>query len=829
MKHIIAFCLFISIFLSAYQVSYSQTPLILISTTTENFKDTECFVHTVNQRETIYSLCRAYKIDPQKLYEFNPEVKVNGLKFQQRLYIPISEEMQKIIAEEKEAQKNIQPKKIETTADGKTLLTENGKKFYIHTVSAGQTLYSLVIEYKVTSKELYEHNKGLSETLSIGQRIKVLCKDCIQEQQEESSPVQPEPVEPVNEDKKAKKKNKTKRTENEPETKVTQIETTTSIQSYSKDGVLLRNDIEFKQHAIDSFETVYSISKNYNVPPEVLYDYNPVLDLDSVPYGAIIKIPTNVSFQEKEYFYHTIADNESVAMISQKYRLTDEELINANKRTLQEVKVGSYLQVPINKDNKQIAVNELNAKTEYIYRPIVRNETVYRITKEFGITEKDFYMLNPTIKPGALPVKVIVKLPKRETPIWYFYSDTITRILPIIPLKDGMLGGCCDSVPKHEGSYKITLMLPLYLDQNETPIDETEIINKPKEIFKGTYPFLEYYEGLLIGIDSLKRAGVNIQLQVLDTKRDSAQVYRAISKIKKDSTDLIIGPVFSEMFSIVSAWAKRNRIPIVSPLASNKIMTKNNPYAIQVNAPQNYRYDKIAEEIVKEQNANIIIVYNSVVMEQKTVDLITKVFKTKYQDSLRLKNISVQEVLFPEHGIQGIVNAMNSTEKNIIIIPSKNQAFINNLVTKIYRYKPKFPMQLYGLPSWERFDNLELDFLFDLNFRFATKGYVDYENNSVIDFVETYRKMFKTEPTVYSFQGYEQALYFVGAIKKFGPNIFDCLPRYQKQGIFSSFVFAKKEDADGLMNTTIDIIEYNPQSLKRELIGTEVNQQTTTN
>ena len=59
---------------------------------------------------------------------------------------------------------------IEKTA---VIVFINGKKYYVHTVKSGETLYSIAKAYKVDEKVIKEHNPNVADGLRIDQTVKI--------------------------------------------------------------------------------------------------------------------------------------------------------------------------------------------------------------------------------------------------------------------------------------------------------------------------------------------------------------------------------------------------------------------------------------------------------------------------------------------------------------------------------------------------------------------------------------------------------------------------------------------------------------------------------
>ncbi len=124
---------------------------------------------------------------------------------------------------------------IEKTA---VIVFINGKKYYVHTVKSGETLYSIAKAYKVDEKVIKEHNPNVADGLRIDQTVKI-----------------PVP-EQVRADARAERKRKR----------------------------------EFLSHKIKAGETLYAIARDYNISVATLREDNPSVDPRSLTIGDALWI-----------------------------------------------------------------------------------------------------------------------------------------------------------------------------------------------------------------------------------------------------------------------------------------------------------------------------------------------------------------------------------------------------------------------------------------------------------------------------------------------------------------------------------------------------------
>ena len=182
------------------------------------------YLHTVQQGQTLYSICKAYSVKEKDVLNANPELQTGTLSIGQLIKIPIENEISK---------------------DG---------KYIIYTVKKGETLYSLLKRFNTTEKEFYESNPKLSrnESIRAGDEIYFPQKE--------------------------KTEDNTATTKTEEETKPTNI-------------AIPRDETKYIYHTVEKGETLYKITKQYEISLDELVAENPSLADRPLSIGETIRIP----------------------------------------------------------------------------------------------------------------------------------------------------------------------------------------------------------------------------------------------------------------------------------------------------------------------------------------------------------------------------------------------------------------------------------------------------------------------------------------------------------------------------------------------------------
>ena len=107
--------------------------------------------------------------------------------------------------------------------------------------------------------------------------------------------------------------------------------------------------------------------------------------------------------------------------------------------------------------------------------------------------------------------------------------------------------------------------------------------------------FIEYYEGMLLAVDSLQNQGLSLDLSVYDTGEGTSRIREILTGETLPNADLIIGAVQNDQIKMIADFAKEHRIKYVIPFTSKNDDVLSNNFVFQVNTPHSYLYSKAAE------------------------------------------------------------------------------------------------------------------------------------------------------------------------------------------------------------------------------------------
>jgi hypothetical protein len=388
-----------------------------------------------------------------------------------------------------------------------------------------------------------------------------------------------------------------------------------------------------------------------------------------------------------------------------------------------------------------------------------------------------------------------------------------------------------DRMTSLNGEITVALLLPLYLNENENriEIDSSEINEiSGKRIYKQErlpddwiYPrskyFLEFYEGALLAVDSLRNLGLNIRVQVFDTGEDTLHVERLLRLNRLRNVDLIIGPVFTEYVHMVAEYAKRYKIPLVSPLSKRDEVLERNPYVFKAEPGLAATQDFLASLICEQYDQNLVFIHSGSPREI----LESQQFKDKIFRALRFK-APFEEVIFKEvvynsetahnDSINVVEHALEKDKTNVIILSSRDEAFLGEVISIVHTLKRDYSFQVFGYPEFQDFENIDLQYFHDLQLTICSSRWIDYTDAHTIAFLKKYREYLHTEPSEISpaWNGYDITFYFLSGMARFGSDFIYHPERHRIKLIHTQFDLQRSGFFDGFENQHLYQLMYAP-------------------
>lgn len=500
----------------------------------------------------------------------------------------------------------------------------------------------------------------------------------------------------------------------------------------------------YNKHKVKRKETLYSISKKYNISIDDIKKHNKRLYSENLRKGDKINIPvyktvTEVTTLDNTIKKYKVLPKEGKWRIAYKFGISVDELNTLNPGIGETLQVGQEINVPNITSNQEKAVDE-----SFGYYTVLPKEGFYRLKVKLGLEQEQLEQLNPELKVSGLKEGMILKIPANID-----VDDNVEVD------KSSLANKISNFNKKH-----IAVMLPFRLHR----VDLDSVREVKDQIQKDAYLSLslDFHSGVLMALDSAKHLGVSTKLDVFDTKSRVAEVSKLISDNDFSNYDAVIGPITANNFDRAASLLKRNNIPIVSPLTKPKELYSNVFQTIPNDELLRERILKYVSSDSLEKNVVIISDLNN----RAVSNSIKKMFPTAKQLFSKINDEGIDSYYILKDDLE----AELKDGRNIVFVETINEGFVSSVTSMLNAFNGKVKDEernieydreiiLYTTNKNKAFEgkNISNYDLSNLNFHFPSvnKSYNIEVNNS---FINNYESIYGVKPNRYATRGFDITL-----------------------------------------------------------------------
>lgn len=548
-------------------------------------------------------------------------------------------------------------------------------------------------------------------------------------------------------------------------------------------------------HTVEKGQNLYSISSMYNVSIAEIIRLNPDSE-KKIFAGQTLKIPQKI--KTNQAVFHTIIPGENLYRLSMAYNISVKELCDENPGlSAENFKAGEVIRIPLAADQDMlVAAQGDNTQQRAEVKPrckemhkVKRKETIFSVSRQYGLTEQELIQENPELKDGMKKGQLLC-IPYPATT----YQPTDRKIEYVVPPSNKDLFIQNQESEQSIPTIKAAIILP-FLVQGERKNDAMRM--------------MEYYEGFLLSVDSLKRKGVSIDLYAYDSGNESSSISHILSKPEMKQMNIIFGPLYKQHIKPLSSFANTHNIRLVVPIIKDDEVFQN-PLIYQVNTAQSYVYSEVYEHFTRQfTNANVIVV------DMKTDEDDKKEFIDGLKQELERKRVSVQTVNGTTLSLTELKAVMKNGMDNVFVPTSGSAVTLNKIIPQLkmlIRDNPAHRINLFGYPEWQTYLNDNLESFFELNTYFYSSFYTSNLLPAAKAFNQTYRRWYSKEMQSnypkYGMLGFDTGLFFLTGLAKYGTGLEQHISDLDMTPVQTGFKFERANNWGGFVNKKVFFIHF---------------------
>ena len=564
-------------------------------------------------------------------------------------------------------------------------------------------------------------------------------------------------------------------------------------------GVCAQATSGYFMHTVTKGQSLYSIASMYNVTIDEIVRLNPGSE-ERIKAGEALKIPQKEDNGQPAY--HTIQAGETLYKLTVHYGVSAQDICRANPGlSAKNFRIGQVIAIPAKKVVKEEPKPEStpSVKPSEPLKPncrdmhrVQRKETIYSISKLYGITEEELIAANPELRTKKLKKGKFICIPYAKAS-----SDNANASATSQAVSDMELFRQNQKESKKYASIKAAVLLPFMTKENGNRDEQVRMV--------------EYYEGFLMAVDSLKQQGVSVDIHTYDSGNTTATITQLINTKKElKDMDIIFGPLYTDQVKIMADFAKKNKIRLVVPFTSKSDEVFNNPYVFQINTPQSYLFSEVYEHYLRKfPNAHVVF------LNADTGDKDKDDFIKGLKEELKNKQITFKELKGAEISPEGMKTAVDSLRENVLIPTSGKKIALIKILPQLIitaREHPNYNMRLFGYPEWQTYTDDHLSNFFELDTYFYTSFYTNNLFPAAIKFTSAYRKwyskdMANTYPK-YGMLGFDTAYFFLKGLARYGNHLEEEMNNMTLNPIQTGFKFERVNNWGGFINRKVFFVRF---------------------
>lgn len=303
---------------------------------------------------------------------------------------------------------------------------------------------------------------------------------------------------------------------------------------------------------------------------------------------------------------------------------------------------------------------------------------------------------------------------------------------------------------------KVAIFIPLYVDD---AFNGTVYTLGKENLPKSILPGLEFYNGVMLALDSLQDEGEKVEVHIYDTKKPGLALNALFHSAELNNVGLIIAAITNTTeLKLFADEGLRRHVPVLSATYPNYVGVSANPFFVLLNSS----FPAHLQGIYTFMKANyasksIVAITKKGATEDYIKKYITSLNGTGINASLRIKWVTINH---DNVKLADFESQLDSLNNNVVFVASPLEEFGLSVVQELSD-QPKYISTVVGMPTWDGIRELNGKTCENVEIVFSTP-FLYYSQNPplVSSIVRNYKDTYYSRPSDMVYKGFETTYHF---------------------------------------------------------------------
>ena len=322
---------------------------------------------------------------------------------------------------------------------------------------------------------------------------------------------------------------------------------------------------------------------------------------------------------------------------------------------------------------------------------------------------------------------------------------------------------------------------------------------------------VEFYQGLLMAVDSMRHIGLSVDVKTLHSGTTTHEMDMLLASNSLADRDVIFGPLDHAQLQGLADYCDIHGVRLVVPFSTVQTQVTLYPRHYMASAPR-----AVVQREALWFLQNHFSEYNFIAFDCNEQNDEGAAFIELLRDQMSQNGVYVRQMNVNGDDI-AFNQAFNSQRRNMIIPNSSSLKALNQLLPKLRDYKKAYPdvqISLLGYPGWQTYTSQLLNDFYQMDTYVFSPFFRNplAPRNEEFDrrFIQWFHQPMGATFPRYAQMGFDMAFFFLRGLSIYGENFEANLANLPVRPFQHPFFFVRQGDAGGYMNEFVQLIHYNP-------------------